>query len=192
MRLWHGDSAKLAIYQLSMVYGDCVDPSQKERPRVTRMSLSHNSSQLCLESANWTGNLEHKPQPTNPIDNSVSPKRAIRNHTRCQNLPLTGNLQTILVQHRRLFAKNALGQVITTICHGHYGAVSKASIAGHYTYQCNKQRPYISRPSRTQQLENPRVLAKLKTEGKPSVEVPEEFRKKWVTCRLIFILLRSS
>ncbi|GAW05719.1 hypothetical protein LENED_007594 [Lentinula edodes] len=38
-------------------------------------------------------------------------------------------------------------------------------------------RPYVSRPSRTQQLENPRVLAKLKASGKPSVEVPEEFKK---------------
>lgn len=29
-------------------------------------------------------------------------------------------------------------------------------------------------------LENPKVLAKLKVEGKPSVEVPEEFKKKCV------------
>lgn len=59
-------------------------------------------------------------------------------------------------------------------------------ILGHFTYQCKGQRPYLSRPSRTQQLENPRVLAKLKTEGKPSVEVPEEFKRKYVdipSCR---------
>ncbi|KAK0221813.1 zinc knuckle-domain-containing protein [Armillaria fumosa] len=47
---------------------------------------------------------------------------------------------------------------------------------GHFTYQCKNTRPYVSRPSRTQQLENPRVLAKLKADGKPSVEVPEEFK----------------
>ncbi|KAJ6508804.1 hypothetical protein C8R45DRAFT_893592 [Mycena sanguinolenta] len=40
------------------------------------------------------------------------------------------------------------------------------------------ERPYVSRPSRTEQLENPNVLAKLKAAGKPSVEVPEEFKKK--------------
>ncbi|KAJ7582767.1 zinc knuckle-domain-containing protein [Mycena floridula] len=50
---------------------------------------------------------------------------------------------------------------------------------GHFTYQCKGQRPYVSRPSRTQQLENPtRALAKLKAEGKPTVEVPEEFKNK--------------
>ncbi|GJE97173.1 zinc knuckle-domain-containing protein [Phanerochaete sordida] len=49
---------------------------------------------------------------------------------------------------------------------------------GHFTYQCKGQRPYLSRPSRTQQLENPRVLAKLKADGKPSVEVPDEFKRK--------------
>jgi len=32
-------------------------------------------------------------------------------------------------------------------------------------------------PLRTQQLENPKLLAKLRAEGKPSVEVPEEFKK---------------
>jgi hypothetical protein len=49
---------------------------------------------------------------------------------------------------------------------------------GHFIYECKSTRPYISRPTRTQQLENPRVLAKLKSEGKPSVDVPEEFLKK--------------
>ncbi|KAJ3997578.1 zinc knuckle-domain-containing protein [Lentinula boryana] len=48
---------------------------------------------------------------------------------------------------------------------------------GHYIYECKNSRPYISRPSRTQQLENPRALAKLKASGKPSVEVPEDFKK---------------
>jgi len=49
---------------------------------------------------------------------------------------------------------------------------------GHFIYECKFERPYVSRPSRTQQLENPSVLAKLKVAGKPSVEVPEEFKKK--------------
>uniref|UniRef100_A0A8H7XT81 Zinc knuckle-domain-containing protein n=1 Tax=Psilocybe cubensis TaxID=181762 RepID=A0A8H7XT81_PSICU len=48
---------------------------------------------------------------------------------------------------------------------------------GHYIYECKGNRPYVSRPSRTQQLENPRLLAKLKADGQPSVEVPEEFKK---------------
>ncbi|KAK7048348.1 SHSP domain-containing protein [Favolaschia claudopus] len=49
---------------------------------------------------------------------------------------------------------------------------------GHFIYECKSERPYVSRPSRTQQLENPNALAKLKAAGKPSVEVPEEFKKK--------------
>ncbi|KAG6910671.1 hypothetical protein DXG01_008715 [Tephrocybe rancida] len=49
-------------------------------------------------------------------------------------------------------------------------------------------RPYVSRPSRTQQLENPKLLAKLKAEGKPSVEVPEEFKKKSGTANKILEL----
>ncbi|KAF8270789.1 zinc knuckle-domain-containing protein, partial [Lactarius quietus] len=49
---------------------------------------------------------------------------------------------------------------------------------GHFTYECKSSRPYVSRPSRTAQLENPRLLAKLKADGKPSIEVPEEFKNK--------------
>ncbi|KAF8967170.1 zinc knuckle-domain-containing protein [Flammula alnicola] len=48
---------------------------------------------------------------------------------------------------------------------------------GHFIYECKGTRPYLTRPSRTEQLENPRLFAKLKAEGKPSVEVPEEFKK---------------
>jgi hypothetical protein len=36
----------------------------------------------------------------------------------------------------------------------------------------------VSRPSRTEQLEKPGVLAKLKKEGKPSVDLPDEFKTK--------------
>ncbi|KAH9933109.1 uncharacterized protein BXZ73DRAFT_77285 [Epithele typhae] len=57
--------------------------------------------------------------------------------------------------------------------------------SGHFIYECKGTRPYLSRPSRTQQLENPKVLAKLKAEGKPSVEVPEEFKTKSGTANRI-------
>ncbi|KAH8104563.1 zinc knuckle-domain-containing protein [Cristinia sonorae] len=56
---------------------------------------------------------------------------------------------------------------------------------GHYTFQCKNSRPYLSRPSRTEQLEKPQLLAKLKANGKPSVEVPEEFRTKSGTANKI-------
>ncbi|KAH9042120.1 zinc knuckle-domain-containing protein [Lactarius pseudohatsudake] len=51
---------------------------------------------------------------------------------------------------------------------------------GHFTYECKSTRPYVSRPSRTAQLENPRLLAKLKADENPSIEVPEEFKNKFV------------
>jgi len=66
----------------------------------------------------------------------------------------------------------------STIC-------QKCLSTGHFTFQCKNPRPYVSRPSRTQQLENPRTLAKLKVEGKPSVEVPEEFKNKTGTANRI-------
>ncbi|KAJ4482139.1 zinc knuckle-domain-containing protein [Lentinula aciculospora] len=70
--------------------------------------------------------------------------------------------------HRR--PVNAPRASSSTVC-------QKCLGTGHYTYECKGARPYVSRPSRTQQLENPRVSAKLKANGKPSVEVPEEFKK---------------
>lgn len=45
---------------------------------------------------------------------------------------------------------------------------------GHYTFECKNSRPYVSRPSRTQQLENPKLQEKLRS----TVEVPDEFKKK--------------
>ncbi|CCM01877.1 uncharacterized protein FIBRA_03948 [Fibroporia radiculosa] len=71
--------------------------------------------------------------------------------------------------HRR--SANNPRPTASTVC-------QKCLGTGHFTYECKSSRPYISRPSRTKQLENPRVLAKLKADGKPSVEVPEEFTKK--------------
>jgi Zinc knuckle len=59
---------------------------------------------------------------------------------------------------------------------------------GHFTYECKSNRPYVSRPSRTAQLQNPR-LAKAKAEGKPSVEVPEEFKNKF---RVLFLSLNPA
>lgn len=56
---------------------------------------------------------------------------------------------------------------------------------GHFIFECKSTRPYVSRPSRTELLENPKLLAKLKAEGKPSVEVPEEFRTKSGTANRI-------
>jgi hypothetical protein len=59
--------------------------------------------------------------------------------------------------------------------------------AGHFTYQCKSTTaPYVSRPSRTKQLENPSLISKLRAEGKPSVEVPEEFKSKCVVSRCAF------
>ncbi|KAH9969607.1 zinc knuckle-domain-containing protein [Russula dissimulans] len=49
---------------------------------------------------------------------------------------------------------------------------------GHFTYECKSTRPYVSRPSRTAQLDNPRLSAKARADGKRSVEVPEEFKNK--------------
>ncbi|KAF8237191.1 hypothetical protein L208DRAFT_1356591 [Tricholoma matsutake] len=78
--------------------------------------------------------------------------------------------------HRR--SANQPRATSSTIC-------QKCLGTGHFIYECKSTRPYISRPSRTQQLENPRVLAKLKSEGKPSVEVPKEFLKKSGTANKI-------
>ncbi|KAJ3822396.1 zinc knuckle-domain-containing protein [Lentinula raphanica] len=69
--------------------------------------------------------------------------------------------------HRR--PANAPRASASTVC-------QKCLGRGHYTYECKNARPYVSRPSRTQQLENPRALGKLNG-GKPSVEVPEEFKQ---------------
>ena len=62
--------------------------------------------------------------------------------------------------------------------------------SGHFTFECKNARPYVSRPSRTQQLEKPKLLSKLQAAGAPSVEVPEEFKKKCVV--LCWLLLSFS
>ena len=57
---------------------------------------------------------------------------------------------------------------------------------GHFTYECKSTRPYVSRPSRTAQLDSPRLLAKARADGKPSVEVPEEFKNKFRCVSLFY------
>jgi len=49
---------------------------------------------------------------------------------------------------------------------------------GHFIYECKSTRPYVSRPSRTQQLAKTGPLDKAKLEGKPSVDLPDEFKTK--------------
>ncbi|KAK7975928.1 hypothetical protein PG989_014391 [Apiospora arundinis] len=64
-------------------------------------------------------------------------------------------------------ARNALNEISRTYSQVH---AHKANISlRHYSYECKaaaQERPYISRPSRTQQLFNPKLAPKL-TEAKP-------------------------
>ncbi|EIM85808.1 uncharacterized protein STEHIDRAFT_79837 [Stereum hirsutum FP-91666 SS1] len=78
--------------------------------------------------------------------------------------------------HRR--GANTPRPSATTIC-------QKCLDTGHFTYECKSSRPYVSRPSRTKQLEKPSVLAKLRKDGEPSVQVPEEFKTKSGTANKI-------
>ncbi|CAE6456556.1 unnamed protein product [Rhizoctonia solani] len=47
---------------------------------------------------------------------------------------------------------------------------------GHFIYECKSTQPYKSRPSRSQLLEKPDLVKK--RGDKPSVEIPEEFKKR--------------
>ncbi|CAE6379225.1 unnamed protein product [Rhizoctonia solani] len=47
---------------------------------------------------------------------------------------------------------------------------------GHFIYECKSAQPYKARPSRSQLLEKPELVRK--RGDKPSVEVPEEFKKR--------------
>lgn len=56
----------------------------------------------------------------------------------------------------------------TTLC-------QKCLKRGHFSYECKasqQDRPYISRPSRTQQLANPKLAAKI-TNAAPKDEIPK-------------------
>jgi hypothetical protein len=74
-------------------------------------------------------------------------------------------------------ARNASRQV--SLC-SNPDCSSNIYLPGHFIYECKSERPYVSRPSRTQQLESPNVLAKLKAAGGPSLEVPEQFKQKYI------------
>ena len=50
---------------------------------------------------------------------------------------------------------------------------------GHFIFECKSTRPYVSRPSRTEQLAKVSTLDKARLEGKPSVEVPDEFKTQY-------------
>ncbi|KAF9783511.1 zinc knuckle-domain-containing protein [Thelephora terrestris] len=52
---------------------------------------------------------------------------------------------------------------------------------GHFIYECKSTRPYVSRPSRTEQLAKVSTLDKAKLIGKPSVELPDEFKTQCVS-----------
>ncbi|KAL4081065.1 zinc knuckle-domain-containing protein, partial [Scleroderma citrinum] len=75
-------------------------------------------------------------------------------------------------------SRSAPRATATTVC-------QKCLKTGHFTYECKSSRPYVSRPSRTQMLDNPKLLTKLKADGKPSVEVPAEFTQKSGTANRI-------
>jgi Zinc knuckle len=71
-----------------------------------------------------------------------------------------------------------------------YRPTAGCNATGHFTYECKDTRPYVSRPSRTAQLENPQLLlaaAKSKADVDPS-SVPEELNKfvfrffSWLVC----------
>ncbi|KAG8860860.1 Methylthioribulose-1-phosphate dehydratase [Tulasnella sp. 330] len=74
---------------------------------------------------------------------------------------------------RRTFGTSSRGSTnnpratSSTVC-------QKCLQTGHFTYQCKFKRPYMSRPSRTQLLEKPELLAKVQ----PQVEIPDEFKSK--------------
>ena len=50
-------------------------------------------------------------------------------------------------------------------------------LSSHYSYECKsaaQERPYVSRPSRTQQLQNPKLMPKLTS------DVPQDLLRKYV------------
>lgn len=103
---------------------------------------------------------------------------------KCQNTPPIELQILIHAQRPRRCVKSVLEEVcinhsVQTSPELKFERITTLSLSlGHFTYECKNSRPYVSRPSRTQQLEKPGVLAKMRAEGKPSVEVPEEFKKK--------------
>jgi hypothetical protein len=59
----------------------------------------------------------------------------------------------------------------------------------HYSYECKavvQERPYVTRPSRTQQLMNPKLLPKLMS------DVPQDLLRKYVSAALLLCLFWIS
>jgi len=108
------------------------------------------------------------------------------------NLPVrslfTLSVMSKYAPHRR--SGNNPGATSTTVCQkclGTGGLADRLTFlslgrrfldAGHFIFECKSTRPYVSRPSRTQQLAKVSTLDKLKLEGKPSVDLPDEFKTK--------------
>lgn len=62
-------------------------------------------------------------------------------------------------------------------------------LARHYSYECKataQERPYISRPSRTQQLANPKLVPKLNS------DIPNDLLRKFVKQRRTAIAKADS
>jgi len=100
----------------------------------------------------------------------------------CQNTPLTDD-QGITQAHRPPPSAKSVWEQVGG--EGHRVPISSADgtspRTGHFIFECKSTRPYVSRPSRTQQLAKVNPLDKLKLEGKPSVDVPDEFKTRCVS-----------
>ena len=108
--------------------------------------------------------------------------RLLRRTARCPNSPPIAARGTTPVPHHPPSVKNVSDQVRRPST---FAITDRRTekITGHFTYECKDTRPYVSRPSRTAQLENPQLLlaaaAKSKADVDPS-SVPDEFKNKFV------------
>ena len=106
---------------------------------------------------------------TNAHSDEISP---------CQNTPHTDDQGITQARHLPQYVKSVWGQV-SQILYRRIFVLADELSTGHFIFECKSTRPYVSRPSRTQQLAKVNPLDKLKLEGKPSVELPDEFRTKY-------------
>ena len=117
-----------------------------------------------------------------PFPISPSHPHTLFDISSCQNSPLTDDQGTTQAHRPPPSAKSVWEQVGGEV---HQIPVSSADgppppHTGHFIFECKSTRPYVSRPSRTQQLAKVNPLDKLKLEGRPSVDVPDEFKTKYV------------
>ena len=59
----------------------------------------------------------------------------------------------------------------------------------HYSYECKaapQERPYVPRPSRTQQLRNPKLLPKL------TEDAPDSLQKKLVPYVILYLTMSAT